>query len=245
MFWGAEGHAPPRISRGQTSAPCLGPKGHPMPETMIVQTFLFEELSDSAKERARAWWRESRDSHDMDHVVDDFITIAEMLGVEIATRPVRLYGGGTRQEPKVWWSHFYCQGQGACFEGTYRYKKGALAEVKAYAPKDEALHRIACALQDIQKANFYQLRAKIGHSGPYHHAYSMDIEVTRESDTYQDMTEGAEEAVIEALRDLANWLLRQLLAEDEYQNSDEYVDEAITINEYRFTEDGRRCAPVG
>lgn len=46
--------------------------------------------------------------------------------------------------------------------------------------------------------------------------------------------------VIEALRDLARWLYRQLEREYDYLTSDEAVDEAILANEYSFTVDGTR-----
>jgi hypothetical protein len=68
----------------------------------------------------------------------------------------------------------------------------------------------------------------------------MAISVERDSPTYQDMTADAEEAVIEALRDLARWLYRQLEREYEYLTSDEMVDETIIANEYTFTETGHR-----
>ena len=54
------------------------------------------------------------------------------------------------------------------------------------------------------------------------------------------LTEDAEDIVVEALRDLAHWLYRQLEQEYEFQSSDEMVDEAIIANDYTFTEDGRR-----
>lgn len=54
------------------------------------------------------------------------------------------------------------------------------------------------------------------------------------------MTTDAEETVIEALRDLARWLYRQLEAEYEYLASDAAVDEAIAASEYTFTDYGRR-----
>jgi hypothetical protein len=54
------------------------------------------------------------------------------------------------------------------------------------------------------------------------------------------MTADAEEAVTEALRDLARWLYRQLEREYEYLTSDAVVDEAILANEYTFTANGRR-----
>jgi hypothetical protein len=68
----------------------------------------------------------------------------------------------------------------------------------------------------------------------------MAITVERESPTWQDMTADAEEIVIEALRDLARWLYRQLEREYEYLSSDEIVDESIIANDYTFTGSGRR-----
>lgn len=68
----------------------------------------------------------------------------------------------------------------------------------------------------------------------------MTVSVERDSPTYQDMTADAEDAVAEALRDLARWLYRQLKREYECLTSDEAVDEAITANEYTFTATGRR-----
>lgn len=54
------------------------------------------------------------------------------------------------------------------------------------------------------------------------------------------MTADAEEAVAEALRDLARWLYRQLEREYDYLSSDEVVDETIITNGYTFTEAGQR-----
>ena len=68
----------------------------------------------------------------------------------------------------------------------------------------------------------------------------MAISVARDSPIWQDMTADAEDVITEALRDLARWLYRQLEREYEYLTSDEAVDDAITANEYTFTEDGRR-----
>ncbi|MBW2778173.1 antitoxin of toxin-antitoxin stability system, partial [Escherichia coli] len=110
--------------------------------------------------------------------------------------------------------------------------------IRKYAPQGHELHRIADALQAVQKRNFWQLQAEISHRGRYCHPYSMDITVTRNSPTGQAMTADAEAAVSEALRDLAFWLYRQLENEYDWLTSDAAVDEALLINEYTFTEAG-------
>ena len=44
----------------------------------------------------------------------------------------------------------------------------------------------------------------------------------------------------DALRDLANWLYRQLEQEYDYLTSDGAVDETLVVGSYTFTEEGRR-----
>lgn len=212
-----------------------------MPEIVTTTVYRLDELSDAAKINAREWYREGALDHDWyAFVCEDFERICDLLGVHLRTMPVRLYGGGTRQKPCIWFSGFWCQGDGACFEGRYRYAPGAVRKIRDYAPKDDELHRIASALHAIQRRNFFQLHAEIAHRGRYYHEYSMAIVVERDSPTGQDMSAGAEDDVAEVLRDLARWLYRQLEREHDFQTADDAVDEAILANEYTFTANGRR-----
>lgn len=208
----------------------------------IIETpvYTLTELSDAAKERARSWYREGLDYEWWDAVYDDFETICRILGIDLRTHPVRLYGGGTRQKPSIWFSGFCSQGDGACFEGTYRHAKGAPAALRAHAPLDTELHAIADHLADLQRRNFYELMATIRHQGCYYHAYSMTIDVERDGPNSQPPTKCPEDGVTEALRDLAHWLYRSLEREYEYLTSDEAVDESIEANDYTFTAEGRR-----
>jgi hypothetical protein len=212
-----------------------------MPEIIETTVYQLHELSDDAKEHARAWYREIGVDPDWyDSVYEDFERVCAILGVELATRPVLLFGGGQCNKPCIWFSGFWSQGDRASFEGLYSHARGAAETIRAYAPMDAELHEIADALQAVQRRNFYQLRATIAHRGRYSHASSMAISVERDSPTGQDMTADAEDVLIEAMRDLARWLYRQLEREYSYLTSDEAVDEAITVNEYTFTEAGRR-----
>lgn len=212
-----------------------------MPEIIETTVYRLDELSDAAKQKARAWYREGSFDYDwFESVYDDFERICAIIGVRLDTQSVRLYGGGTRQKPAIWFSGFWSQGDGACFEGRYSHAKGAPHRIREHAPKDDELHRIADALQAIQRRNFYQLRAAVTHRGRYCHEYSMTVSVERDSPSEQLKSANAEEAVTEALRGLARWLYRQLEREYEYLTSDEAVDEAITANDYTFTETGVR-----
>ena len=91
-----------------------------------------------------------------------------------------------------------------------------------------------------QRQNFYQLRAEVIHRGNSYHAFTMVVAVTREGKVAQDISGDVESIVTDALRDLANWLYRQLEQEYDYLTSDEAVDEMLIINGYTFTEEGRR-----
>ena len=212
-----------------------------MPRIVETTVYTIDELSDEVKEAARRWYRDTG-LHDewYDFVYEDFETICRILGVTLATTPVRLHGGGTREKPRIYWTGFHCQGDGASYEGGWSHARGSRKAIREHAPKDEELHRIADVLHDAQRRNFFQLGATVRHRGRYCHEYSMAIEVERDSPTWQPMTEGAEDAVIEALRDLARWLYRQLRSEYEHQTSDVTVDEVLSVNRYAFTADGRR-----
>ena len=212
-----------------------------MPEIIQTTVYHLDELSAAAKQQARAWFREGcLDDFWFEFIYDDFERICAILGVELDTRSVQLYGGGQRRKPCIWFSGFWSQGDGACFEGRYCYASNAVRRIREFAPVDSELHRIADALQAIQRRNFYRLSATITHRGRYYHEHTMAIAVARNSANGQSMTRDAEDTVTETLRDLGRWLYRQLEREFDYQTSDEAVDEAISINEYSFTEAGRR-----
>ena len=146
--------------------------------------------------------------------------------------------GNTRNEPTIYFSGFSSQGDGACFEGDYSYKKGALKAIVAECPTDKTLHQIARDLQTAQQPYFYRLTATMKHSGHYYHAGCMSVDVEGDSDIYYNDLSEAEDNITEALRDFANWMYKQLENEYDYRMSDENVDESIIINEYSFTSDG-------
>jgi hypothetical protein len=211
-----------------------------MPQVIATTVYHLNELPERAKDRARSWYREGGFDHDWyDAVYEDFQRIAEILGIHLNTRTVRLVRGGTREDPCIWFTGFWSQGDGASWTGIYAYRKSSAAELRAYAPQDQTLHRIAARLQAAQQKNFYQLRAEVTHRGNYYHAYSMDIAVTRDGPSSQEIARDAEAIIIDALRDLANWLYRELEQEYDELNSDEAVDETLIANGYTFTEEGR------
>lgn len=222
--------------------------------TVETTVYQFDELSDRAKERARDWYRQSIgedfSSFGAEYVLEDAARLGAIIGIDLRTRPVKLMGGGTRMEPNIYWS-VGDHDEGASFSASYGYAKGSVRKLAAEAPAEwrnretgetqtskanAEINNIARELADVQKRNFYQVQARIEHSGRYH---GMAIDVERADGkpiSAQDI-----ETVEQAMRDFASWIVDGLRAEWEYQNSDESIDESIRANEYEFTEEGERA----
>lgn len=200
-------------------------------ETVSRKLYKYGELSDKAKSRARDWFREASagDVWFAENVIYDAVRMAEIMGINIDKRD---------GEYLVYWSGFYSQGDGACFESNYAYKKGALQAIKAEAPNDETLHAIARELQDIQRAHFYKLKARTTHRGHYYHEYSMSVDVWHVDGNDARIDATLEQTFADVFARFAKWIYRNLEAEWDYTNGDEYVTEAIEANAYEFTEDG-------
>lgn len=63
-----------------------------MPEVIETLVYRLDELSEAARDRARAWYREDgvRDEW-FDAVFADFETVADLLGIRLKTHKVRLF----------------------------------------------------------------------------------------------------------------------------------------------------------
>lgn len=196
--------------------------------TLSKTVYLFDELNDSAKEKAREWYRQvsAYDNYFAEWVIEDAMQCAALLGIEIAPN-------------KVYFSGFCQQGDGASFEGSYSYKKGALKAITEHTGgNDQTLIAIAKRLQEAQRVNFYRLGATITQSGNYYHAYTMRADVYRSDDV--DFSADVDEEVLDCMRCFANWIYRNLENQYEYENSDEVIEENIRANTYEFDEDGER-----
>lgn len=203
--------------------------------------YTYDELDDIAKEKARAWYSELvfNDSTDWEYAFEEADLMASLMGIEIDRRSGgRTFSRRSPEEPCIWFSGFSSQGDGACFEGTYRYKKGAVAAIKAET-NDVELIRIAKDLQAVQRKHFYKLRATCKHTGHYSHSGCMSVDVEHSEDQYRDLGD-AEDDVRQLMRDFADWIYECLEAEYDYQTSDENVEETIVANAYEFYQSGER-----
>jgi hypothetical protein len=200
---------------------------------MLKDVYKFDELNDRAKETARDWFRQDYPGYEWwDSSYDDFATIADILGIDLRKKGVKLMDGSYRYDPEIYFSGFYHQGSGSSFVGKYTYAKGASRKIREYAPKDIVLHAIADSLQEVQRKAFYQLGAEISN---YRDTW-IRVSTWHED---RDATDAEDDAVKSAMEDFNHWIFRSLESEYEYLTSDESVDESISCNEYEFDEDGR------
>lgn len=203
--------------------------------TETINICKYSELSDDAKAVARDWYRGAASGDEFEY--DDFVNVADILGISINDRNNKHY-----PKKAIFWSGFHNQGDGACYEATYRYKKGSAKAIREYAPCEETLHRIAHELQALQKRFFYSLTASTSHRGHYYHSGCMQVDVEDSREIDMPAIDTATEELTQILRDFADWIYSQLDKENDYRNSDEYVKEAIECNEYEFYENGKRAA---
>lgn len=196
-------------------------------ETITTKTevFSFAELAYSAKQTARQWYCDTPDAFWAESVIEDAKEIGALMGFNIEN---------------IYYSGFYSPGGGACFTGAIRYAKSCAKNVKARAPMDAELQRIAQAWQDLQKRNFFALRASIKHSGRYSHAMCTAFECEDTRHNYGQLQNVAiEDEIKEIARDFMRWIYRQLESAYEYETSEENIAEMCELNEWRFTEDGK------
>lgn len=212
----------------------------------VIETtvFHYSELSESAKSNARDWYRNcsAGDNFFAEYVYDDAAEIGDIIGIDLRQTRKTKKDGSPLYTPTIFYSGFSSQGEGACFESSYRYKKGALPSLRAHiggeSKGDKELLRICKGLQDIQRKYFYRLQATTKHSGRYYHSGCMRVSVDYVGDYVDRETDKGEDEITQLLRDFADWIYKQLETAYDWENSDDNVAEIIEINGYEFTEDG-------
>jgi hypothetical protein len=203
--------------------------------TKTVNLFTFEELSDSAKEKARNWWREvnNDDTFWSECTIDEAKEQGLNMGLEIKD---------------IYWSGFCQQGSGACFVGSWsaaNVKTGETAKDWGDSPATKEIRRIAAEFEQFAK-DWPESSFSVTHSGHYSHEYctNFDVSLGEEADNNElvspEQWRKESDSLIETARDYMRWIYRQLEKEYEYQNSDECIDENILANEYTFLISGKR-----
>jgi hypothetical protein len=205
-------------------------------QTDTYEVYTFKELQPEVQaeviERYQQQAGEFFDSAEF--VYENAAEIADLFGLDINTR--RSKSGN--YSPNIYYSGFCSQGDGACFEGRYSYKPGALAAVKAHAPQDTTLHQIVKDLQDAQCTAFYRLTARTTQRGHYYHSGCMSVDVERTDDA--DVTHDQEDAITQALRDFADWIYSELETSYDYDTSEENARDYLENDDAEYTAGGDR-----
>lgn len=217
--------------------------------TEEIKIFKFEELEDSAKEKARSWYREGGlDYPWWDHNYESFETLCEFFGIELS----RKRGG---KSPEIYFNGFYCQGSGSSFDGSVDMKK-MFACIETGSWKEE-FPTLELRFMDLKDKNERRIRKAImdglidcsaGISCSNRETSvraNLDWDTTdcsgmKDRSNIDSYLEAFEEYLQDVADELNNHLFRSLEKEYEWLNSDEQVDESIISNEYEFTEDGER-----
>ena len=184
-------------------------------ETKQITVYDIEELTGKARERALDWLREGLDYEWYDFVFEDAKKCASILGIEI---------------DNIYFSGFYSQGDGACFNGRFSYAKGWKKALKAYAPIDTELLRIGQELQKIQKPFLYGLSGAIDCNERWK---------TTNAVFHWHENNMPDDDLSQVFTDLASWIYKNLQTEYEYLTSEECLIENAKANGYAFDEFGR------
>jgi hypothetical protein len=221
---------------------------------VTINTYTYNELSDAAKEKARDWYRRITDDDNFwsECAIDDAKDQGRHLGLDI---------------DNIYYSGFWSQGDGACFEGSWRANRVDPATL-AKNTKDPELERICAGLAKIAES-YPDASFHVGHRGHYNHEnctvfdhcygnddetrdvlllnyYGPDDEIDEDDDDKSQFARERwanaypEDEVEELARDYMCWIYSRLEDAYEWHNADEQVVESIIANECTFTEDGKR-----
>lgn len=198
--------------------------------TRVIETtvYQFDELPEQAKEKAIERMRDINvDSYDWyDAELEYWKEELENLGFTDA---------------KIYFSGFWNQGDGACFEST--------VDIPAFIKANHLTSEYRSLMTCIQHGRW--THATIKHEGHYYNKYTMRVEVeidhhSDDSAELYDRLDDAENRLVNAILDVARThadkIYDGLEKEYYYLVSDEAVTETIRVNEYEFTADGY-CYP--
>ena len=199
--------------------------------------FTFDELSEKAKDKARSDYTSGEYLHEdwWEHIYYDAVNMGQMLGIEIGATTHVSTKGRNYTTTNIWFSGFGSQGDGACFDGTYRYAPDAAKHIDQETT-DEELLRIAKELtlmhvtQRLQGLEYF--------TAAIHAERNNSIRTEIRDWGVDEVGEPDEEKFRRLMQDFADWIYKQLETENDYLYSDEYVDEQMSEKDCMFDESG-------
>lgn len=205
----------------------------PRTETITKTYYKFSELSEQAQAKAIEKEQEYQGVTWSDYALDHdcFHAAGKILGIDI---------------DNIYFSGFWSQGDGACFEGSYQYKADMPKKIREEFPTATDLHEIADTLEEAQRvlgdtssANAYAedryMRTRVGVE-----AADMWEEDLQDCGVDPAQADDAVDSVRQALQDFAHWIYKSLEEDYEYATSEENARERLEDCEeiYEYDEDG-------
>lgn len=186
-----------------------------------INTYNFNELSDSSKEVAIDSFRYIIDTH-LDFFNEDCIGIIEQNG---------FYGN-----IKLYYSLGYCQGDGLSFSCEF-----IKTEILQKLFKEVLGEGKDKTIQLIIDNCYFNLLSNTG--GYYYYARRSDLEFRFDDNinalNIEEVVGKVEDKLRELYLSLCKELEKQGYDEIEYQFSDEYISDLLEANDYEFLEDGQ------
>ena len=195
-------------------------------QSNIVLSFDFSELSETAKEYARDNYREYGLNDDWyDPLIDDWKKGLELLGIDASN---------------IFFSGFWSQGDGACFECFYSYHKGWRKALNSEfgGGLGDILLSAGARLQALQRPLFYRLIATVSQYGRYMHHYSTIFDVDPDGILSDESAVAVEDELKGILRGLMREIYSSLEREYNYLSSDLVIDYYLQDNGLQFLESG-------
>ncbi len=221
--------------------------------TETINICKFSELSDTAKEKARDWWRKCAETSSDTNSALTHLIEEDLAAVGYPTADIDF-------------SLSYCQGDGVAFYTDYHGKNKRKRQSGEKHLYDVDLRRLW--IKRIARAAGAELRARIqpfidkygvdllnqvniaitrnsyGHRYSHYNTMTVDVSIdegffnSAELEEVDDLVHEVEELIQEDVKDISRTIERAGYKEYEYQTSAEYVDERIGAGSYEFTEDG-------
>ena len=195
-------------------------------QSNIVLSFDFSELSETARENARNNYREYGLNDDWySPLIDDWKKGLELLGIDASN---------------IFFSGFWSQGDGACFECFYSYRKGWRKALNSEfgGSLGDILLSAGARLQALQRPLFYRLIATVSQYGRYMHHYSTIFDVDPDGILSDESAVAVEDELKGILRGLMREIYSSLEREYNYLSSDLVINYYLQDNGLQFLESG-------
>lgn len=217
----------------------------------LTGSYTFDQLSERAQQRALDTTRDwNIDDGWWDCVYEDAVHMASLMGIKIDTDSRRTRNNSSAKYPRIYFSGFWSQGDGASFSGSYACRPNAVKDI-TMERDDPILIAIAEELTALQvSATFefgYPFVCSITTGSQNSHSGTMDISNVEldgcddgaakrwSARTTWDLDNDALDA-LDLFRRFADWIYAQLKTEYEYLTSDAIIKEVLV--ERLFDADG-------